>query len=209
MFNHKILTHCHGNHQPVCFCMCSSCTYLPRQNQSLIWIYPCFAYVQVKVKVYVARNAGEWCLCRGGSSDWFKLHVAFCLSLSLCLEALKHPVKRKICEEPKLDIYIKEARRVFIGCMSLGNLVLAALDLPGGEHSSCEKILEQQAGNAWLIAPVKRWQLQSAVWSWSDCIRGSNNNIVWRAKHFLFLQQCTWKSFQCTLALQEWIETCF
>jgi len=51
------------------------------------------------------------------------------------------------------------ARHVFIVCMSLGNLVLGALDLPAGERSSCEKILEQQAGNAWLIVPVKRLQL--------------------------------------------------
>ena len=45
-----------------------------------------------------------------GSFDCFNLHDAFCLSFSLCLEALKHPVKRKICEDPKLDTYVREAR---------------------------------------------------------------------------------------------------
>ena len=52
--------------------------------------------------------------------------------------------------------------------MSLGNLVLAALDLPGGERSSCEKILEQQAGNAWLTVPVKR--KDCSFWLFNDAV---------------------------------------
>ena len=52
--------------------------------------------------------------------------------------------------------------------MSLGNLVLAALDLPGGERSSCEKILQQQAGNAWLTVPVKR--KDCSFWLFNDAV---------------------------------------
>lgn len=70
--------------------------------------------------------------------------------MPLFVEALKHPVKRKICEDPKLDIYIKEVQRASIVSMPPSNLVRAAPDLPGGERGSREKILEQQACNAWL-----------------------------------------------------------
>ena len=82
--------------------------------------------------------------------------------MPLFVEALKHPVKRKICEDPKLDIYIKEAQRASVVSMPPSNLVRAAPDLPGGERGSREKILEQQACNAWLALPVKTMALRCA-----------------------------------------------
>ena len=58
----------------------------------------------------------------------------FVLSLSLCLEALKHPVKRKICEEPKLDTYVREARHVTFSLFAC-RLVTLSLEL-----STCQLV---------------------------------------------------------------------